>query len=438
MARKVAKLELRNVRVLGWRNLVSVAIEGGMITHVGERLGWKNVHDCRGYSLFPGRVDMHVHDRDPDGKGAENCVSVQRAAIAGGTTTICTMANTDPCITDADRWWEKDARIRRSRITHLQWGGATPTNHNEFVRLKKEARFKGVKLCTAITTSTENMLIDKKEDKRTWCSWAAEHDVLLTCHLENQARISRNEKRLLRKKLELGLQHHCDIREPLCEEEEVSMMINIALKTGCRLHVCHVSSPRSVVMIRAAQKKGARITFEFCPQYWRRNSDYLLGPDGWQCKFNPAVPSPEDAQQMRRFVCDETIMGAVIATDHAPHRIQKKLEHFPDPLKVPSGMPGLDTCTLVCWELVASGEMSPEHFTNLTSYFPAQILGLTTKGKIELGYDADLILIDEQGSTLFEDHMVKTKCGWTPFHGERVPGEIVLVMSGGNVLLNKL
>lgn len=429
--------ELNNVRLYGGQS-VSIGIIDHEFVHVGKQQGWETEIDGRGYCAFYGRIDCHVHDRTPGQTHKEDLASIQLASAAGGTPTIASMANSTPCITTADRFKEKAALLRSSKLTHLQWFGATPTNFAEFKKVVHLPECAGVKLCTANTTATGEMLVDKRQDKADWCKVVADCGGLMAVHLEKEARINRKEKEWRRKGIELGLRHHCVIRDPRCESDELHEFLPLALRAGCRVHICHVSLSSSVHEIRAAQRQGLNVTFELCPQYWLLSEEALDGDEGWRAKFNPAARSPQEAQEMERIVCDEGIQGAIIATDHAPHTIGEKRHYHPDPFLVPSGMPGLDTCTSVCWELVHRGKMSRQRFADLTARNPAKLLGLQTKGEIAPGYDADIMLIDDGAATTLRDQDMKTKCGWTPFNGMVVHGVPMFVMARGEILLNRL
>lgn len=430
--------EIRNVRVYGGGELVAIGIAGYEIVYVGMPQDVPNFIDGQGLSVFCGRIDGHVHDRDPGQIYKEDKVSIQEAAIAGGTTTIAAMANTDPPITTVDRLRAKLASVRPAGITYLQYLGATPTNSPQFKAARQTDGCPGVKLCMANTSATGEMLVDQAQDQFECLKRAADVGLLVLVHAEKEPRIQRNLKRLCDQALALNLFHHCVIRDEDCELEAVDEILALALRAGYRLHICHVSSPRSIPKILEARRKGVEATFEFCPQYWILNDKQLLGDEGWRVKCNPPVRSPADCQAMEAYLCDESIAGAIVATDHAPHGREEKERAMPDPTLVPSGMPGLDTCTGLCWKLVAQGKMSRKRFADLTARNPAKILGLTTKGEIEPGYDADLMLIDEGVQHILRDEEMKTKCGWTPFQGMTARGAIKLVVARGQVVLNRL
>lgn len=434
----VADIEIRNVCVYGEGEAVAIGIIGCKIAYVGAPQDVPYFIDGQGLSVFCGRIDGHVHDRDPGQIHKEDMVFIQEAAIAGGTTTIAVMANTDPPITTVDRLQAKLARVQDSRITHLQYFGVTRTNYLQLKAAWQTEGCPGGKLCMANTSATGEMLVDQPHDQFECLKQAADVGLLVPTHAEKEARIQRNLRRLRDQALAFNLFHHCVIRDEDCELEAVDEILALALRAGCRLHVCHLSSPRSIPKILEARRKGLEVTFEFCPQYWILNEKQLHGDEGWRVKCNPAVRTTADCQAMEAYLCDESITGAIVATDHAPHSREEKEGAMPDPTLVPSGMPGLDTCTSLCWNLVQQGKMSRQRFADLTAGNPAKVLGLTTKGELKPGYDADLMLIDEKAQWNLHDDDMKTKCGWTPFQGMQTRGAIVLVVARGQVVLNRL
>lgn len=433
----VTQCELVNVRLYGGE-IVAIGIKHGLITHVGPRQDWRNNVDGRGYSAFCGRIDSHVHDRTPGQTHKEDFETIQRAAIAGGATTVAAMANTNPCITTADRFLEKTELAKKARINYYQWFGATPTNFSEFRKIAHRPDCLGAKLCMANTTGTGEMLIDKPQDQAMWCKLLAANNKVLTVHAENEARISRNAKEHISQAAQRGLPVHCDIRDARAEVEAVQQILELALRADCRLNICHVSTSAAVHAILRTVPEDLRVTFELCPQYWRLTQRDLEGDNGWRAKCNPPVRSVNDARHLEALVCEDNFRLGFVATDHAPHLTTEKQRHHPDPFLVPSGLPGLDTATGLCWELVYQGKMSRQRFADVTSRLPAAALGLKTKGKIAPGYDADLMLIDENAAITFRDIDMQTKCGWTPFRGQQAHGVIKLVVAGGHVLLNRL
>lgn len=437
MKKAPTQFELVNVYRYGGES-VSIGIRNGQITYVGPRQGWQYSIDGQGHSVFCGRIDSHVHDRTPGQTHKEDIESIQRAAIAGGTTAIAAMANTHPCITTADRFLEKTELAKKTRIGYYQWFGATPHNYCELPRVVTMPGFVGIKLCMANTTATAEMLIDKRIHQARWCKLAAEHDVLLAVHAEDEARIIRRAKQRRQRSIELNLQHHCEIRDSESEVDAVRQILSLAWRAGCRLHICHVSTSAAVCEIGKAASRDLRVTFELCPQYWQLNQNHLDQTDGWRAKCNPPLRSIDEALYMKECVCNESMTNAIVATDHAPHRASEKVQYYPDPFRVPSGLPGLDTATSLCWELVHQKKMSRQRFASLTARNPARVLRLPRKGKIAEGYDADLMLIDENAVVTFRDEDMLTKCGWTPFNNTTVHGQVKLVIARGQVLLNRL
>lgn len=426
--------ELTNVRLYGVGMPVTIGVNNGTITHVGERQGWQECFDGGGQPVICGRIDPHVHDRDPGFTHKEDVSSIQNAALYGGTTCVAAMANTKPCITTAERLGSKLAGVKRSPLTYMQWLGATCTNHRELIAAQHIHGFAGIKLCMAITTHTEEMLISHKYDQEQWCKIAAEHRTLVAVHAENQARITQLERKYRQR---YTLEDHCEIRDGQSELEAVQQILEIGRKTGCRLHICHVSTSRALHEIAKARRFHIDVSCELCPHHFllnmRRGKE-----ECWRYKCNPPLRSQDEVDSLREMLCCDDYDWIMLATDHAPHTIAEKIAHAEDLFRVPSGMPGLDTATWLCWDLVRQRRMEPARFAYLTAEFPAERLGLKKKGKIKAGYDADLVVIDEGAARALRDEDMRTKCGWTPFKGWSVSCGPALVIAKGKVVPNNL
>ncbi|MEX1112387.1 MAG: dihydroorotase family protein [Candidatus Andersenbacteria bacterium] len=418
--------------------LVAIGINCGQITHVGDRQGWPVALDAKEDLALPGDVDGHVHDRD-DGSAdspKETRWTAQAAAIRGGVTTTVAQANTTRTITSIERLVSKLEALREAKITCLQWYGATPYNSKTFAQAATIVGCVGVKMCTANTTATGEMLVDKPEDQYEICARAAEHDFLVDVHSEKEAMIKKSERRLRNQGIALNLSHHCEIRHWEAEWEQTCEILEIARKTGCKVNIAHVSAPETLEEILWAAETGVRVTFEFCPQYCFFSSEDLARSDGWRVKCNPSVRSPEQRDKMLAYLCDETIKAGMLATDHAPHnpKEDKMGEGYGG---VASGMPGLETALPLCLDLVNQGKMSLDRLRYLTAEKPAETLGLQHKGHIAAGFDADIVVIDMKATWTIDDADVVTQCGWTPFHGQTVQGIPKATIAAGKVLMNR-
>jgi dihydroorotase len=425
-------LELRRVWLpnLFPDETVTIRLSQGMIAEICLDTGWEPHIDCQGCMALPGLIDGHVHDRDPGDPEAEDALTVQRAALLGGVTTIGKMPNTDPPLTTVDEVVRRARRDKGSKVHCGYWLGATKNNWREIARPRVIPEWLGVKLYMAPTTG--GLVIPHRQDQKIICAAAREHgDKLVVSHSEKASRIALNRQRFLKP----NVCDHCLIRDTQCEVEAVAEILEIGYETDCRLHIAHVSTPEAARLIVTAQRRGVRVTFEFCPHLVMFTREELRGERGPLFKTNPPLRSPDQVQELQAYLLDECLDIVTIGTDHAPHGLRKKQERDCD--LIPSGAPGLDTLAPVFLEWVYQGRLSLRRFIQLTAETPARVFGYTTKGRLQAGFDADLIVVNPQQEVHLRNSAVGTKCGWTLHHGRTVHGAVKLVVVGGRAMLNR-
>jgi dihydroorotase-like cyclic amidohydrolase len=213
------------------------------------------------------------------------------------------------------------------------------------------------------------------------------------------------------------------------ELEAVGAVAELAVETGTRLTIAHVSSPAVVEAIVAARHRGADLAAEACPQYLLLDEDEVLH-EGPLRKFTPPARnrSPEDGEAMWRFLADGTLTH--VATDHAPSTIAQKRSG--DFWEAPFGLPGLDTTTRLLLDAAATGRLSWSDVAKRYAEEPARRYGLwPAKGRLDVGADADVVLVDPRATVHLRDEDVISKAGWTPFAGRTTTGDVVRVFLGG-------
>lgn len=381
------------------------------------------------HRVFPGLIDPHVHDRTPGAEHKETVEHMTDAAIHGGVTTVFTMPNTNPTITTIEELEKKEQLIINSPINHFQWFGVTPTNLHLFPRVVRYRIVPGFKSCTTHTTGTDqNFIITETEDIRRAYQTVAGLNAIMASHTESDECIKQNLKNLGR---EPQISDHCLIRSTEAEVRDIMRVLAIQEEIGCLLYICHVSTPEGLELTYAAKKRGARVYTEVCPHHWKLPDFLLNGEDGGFYKVNPPLRSWKKIQRMAELLC---IPGYVdcVASDHAPHTFEEKRRQEYD--KVPSGVPGVQTIFPLVFSLVLQGKMTMEHFINLTSRNAAKIFRLGKKGVIEEGADADLIVVDPDAQHIILNEDMKSKCGWTPYHGMVVQGKVMMTIARGKLV----
>ena len=380
-----------------------------------------------GLLALPGLIDPHVHFRTPGHTHKEDWDHGAQAAIAGGVTTVFDMPNTNPPLTTQKRLWKKEKLVGERDISYRFWFGATNRNFHEIKKIAGDSRVIGVKVY--IGSSTGNLLVTDEKILRKIFATCAENNLIVGVHAEQEACMHNNRKLLDR---EPQVSDHGYIRDIEAEWWAVNQVLRLQRETGCKLYLCHLSTSGAVEIAARAKDGGASVYIEVCPHHLWLPQDKLFGPGPSKnfYKVNPPLRKELQLKKLRRYVCEGLV--DTIGSDHAPHtRKEKTQERYDD---IPSGMPGVQTILPLIFKLVQMGQMSIERFVELTSGNAARIFGLESKGKLEAGYDADIILIDPEEEVQFRHQDMETKCGWTPFIGTSGMGVVKYVISQGKVL----
>ena len=218
-------------------------------------------------------------------------------------------------------------------------------------------------------------------------------------------------------------QGHNQARPPICAQIALSRALAIAEKTGRRLHIAHTTTQRELELIQEAKQKGVRVTCEVTPLHLFLTEDdqHRLKNFG---KVNPPLRSTQDQQALWHYLDIIDTIG----TDHAPHTREEKNQPYQ---QAPSGMPGVQTMVPLLLTAVSEGRMTFADVIKRCVINPIRIFGLQTKGALEVGKDADIVLVNPEEEYMLTDERMLSKCGWTPFAGTRVKGKVQCVFLRG-------
>ena len=412
----------------------NVLVSDGIIAKIvksGEICDYGNaqVIDARGKYLIPGVIDEHVHFREPGMTAKADIYSESRAAVAGGVTSYMEMPNTVPQTTTQALLQEKfDLAAEKSLANYSFYIGATNDNLNEIVKTDPE-KVCGVKLFMG--SSTGNMLVDKDSVLETLFK---ESPCLIAAHCEDEDIIKRNTQQYK----ELAEKHEVIANatiHPLVRTSEAcykssSKAVELAAKTGARLHIMHISTREELSLFQSniplASKK---ITAETCPHYLLFDShDY--DRLGFAIKCNPAVKSAEDRLSLWQAVREGRI--DTIGSDHAPHlRNEKFTDSY---FTAKSGFPSIQhNLPLMVSQYLQKGIKMAELVT-LMCHNPAILYRIDRRGFIREGYFADLVLVDVNVNKLITNEEVCYKCGWTPYDGTAVHAQVTHTFVNGNLV----
>ena len=413
--------------------VADVLIEEGKIRKIDEFISPKSaetkVIDADGLHLLPGVIDDQVHFRDPGltNKGDTNTES--RAAAAGGTTSFIEMPNTSPQTTTQEALEKKFVNAsEKSLVNYSYMMGGTNDNIEEILKTDKK-RVAGLKLF--LGSSTGDMLVD---DEKVLENIFSKTDLLISVHCEDEATIKENTQIYIEKYGEdkIPMSAHPEIRSDVACYLSSSRAIELAKKTGARLHVFHLSTAIETELLSnklpLAEKK---ITAEVCIHHlWFDDSQYAK--KGALIKWNPAVKSADDRKALWKALLDDRI--DVIATDHAPHTLEEKNNTY---LKAPSGGPMVQHSLVAMIEFYKQGKISLEKIVEKMSHNPAILFQIENRGFIKEGYWADLVLVDLSSPWTVNKDNILYKCGWSPLEGNTFKSKVTHTLVNGNIVYNR-
>jgi len=402
-----------------------VALEGGHIEAIsepGQRIaadGFDRVVDASGLAVLPGAIDVHVHFRTPGGEYKEDWDSGSMAALAGGVTTVLDMPNTDPPTIDLAALAQKrELAGAKARVHHGFFMGATRDNLDQ---VKAAENIAGLKVYMG--SSTGGLLV--YEDGP--LAHIFEHfNGTLAVHAEDEQIIQANT--LLHQTAEHPNVHHL-IRNAHSARRATERAIALAKRFERQLHICHMSTAEELDLVTAAA--DPRITCEVAPHHLTL-TEAALDDIGTLAKMNPPLRTQADLDGLWQGLAAGKI--ACVATDHAPHTIKEKMGSY---WQAPSGVPGVQHMMPILLDAATRGVLTLERVAQVSAEWPAQVFGIQNKGRIAVGYDADLMLVDMVLNKPVARQEVVSKCGWTPYEGMNLTGWPVTTILDGRVVYDR-
>lgn len=378
--------------------------------------------DATGCWVTPGLIDIHVHFREPGHEYKEDISSGLRAAAAGGFSAVCAMPNTKP-VNDTRAITEMMlARARAAGGARLYPIAAMT------VGLKGEhlTEMADLKDAGAIGVSDDGLCVMNAAVMRRVMEYAHTFDMLVSQHCEDHHLTAKAQMHEGEVSTRLGLGGWPRVAEDVI----VARDILLAELTGARYHVAHISSARSVDLVRDAKARGIHVTSEVTPHHLMLTDEALLGYDT-SCKVNPPLREESDRRALREGLADGTI--DCIATDHAPH---SELEKDCEFAAASPGMIGLETTIPVLLELVRDGSLSPMRFIESLTSAPARIAKLPG-GTLGEGEPADITIIDPELRWTVEPTSLSSRSTNTPFLHREVTGAVRSTIVDGNLVYSR-
>ncbi|MGN6447643.1 MAG: dihydroorotase [Brucella intermedia] len=386
-------------RDIGIRNGRIAAI-GSLSTH-----GAGEVIDCTGLHILPGVVDSQVHFREPGLEHKEDLETGSLAAVLGGVTSVFEMPNTKPLTTSAETLEDKVRRGRhRMHCDFAFWVGGTRDNAKDVGELERLPGAAGIKVFMG--SSTGDLLVEDDDGVRSILKNTRRRAAF---HSEDEFRLE--ERKGLR--VESDPSSHPVWRDEIAALQCTERLVRIARDTGARIHVLHISTAEEIDFLKDHKDVA---TCEATPHHLTLSADDYKTL-GNLIQMNPPVRDKRHRDGVWKGI-DQGIVD-VLGSDHAPHTLEEKQKSYP---ASPSGMTGVQTLVPIMLDHINAGRLTLERFVDLSSHGPNRIFGMARKGRIAVGYDADLTIVDMKRRETITHEQAGSKAGWTPYHGKAVTG----------------
>ncbi len=406
----------------------AISIEDGRISKIGKASvapETEKTINGKGLVALPGLINVHVHLRDMELAYKEDFTSGTLAAAAGGFTTVLDMPNTKPTTDSAERLRDKVARARSMINVNVGFYGSLPASPIEQHQMKGAGAI-GFKL----------YMNDPEPD-----SWHRDPALLLNslkgstsigmivaCHAELGSQIAKLQTRYQ----ETGRNSLRDLvrtHSPRIEAEAIRAITSLARQARSKVHICHLSTRRALSRIIVARRVGTKVTCEVAPHHLFLDQRELLAKGGLALMV-PPLRNTRDAKALWKSLINRQI--DVVADDHAPHTLEEKTTE--DVWNLKPGIPGLETTLPLLMTKLHHDQISLTRITEWLARRPAAMFGLKRKGRLAVGMDADLVLVDLKERFRIDSAEFLSKAHFSPFDGRECVGRAVLTMVGGHVV----
>jgi dihydroorotase len=405
---------IKNARIVNEGSVFEgdVLIENEIIRQIANNISAKSsdciIIDAEGSFLIPGVIDDQVHFREPGLTHKGDIASESKAAVAGGITSYIEQPNTVPNAVTQELL--EDKYQIASKTSHANYSfmmGGTNDNLEEILKTNPK-NVAGLKLF--LGSSTGDMLVDSSASLEKIFS---NTKLLIAVHSEDETIVKNNLAKF--EEIygnDIPVTKHPEIRSVAACYESTVKVIELAKKTGARLHVFHISTAKELdLFTNKMPLEKKQITAEVCIHHlWFTDADYET--KGSLIKWNPAVKTQEDKDALWKALLDDRI--DVIATDHAPHTLEEKSNPY---TTCPSGGPLVQHALVAMMEYYFKGKISIEKIVEKMCHNPAKIFKIENRGFIKEGYFADLVLVNPHMPWNVKKENIIAKCGWSPFEG---------------------
>lgn len=384
-----------------------LGIINGILAAMGDlaQASAAQIVDCRGLHLLPGVIDTQVHFREPGATHKEDLESGSRAAVMGGVTAVFEMPNTDPLTTGAAALQDKLTRAKsRMHCDHAFWVGGTHENIADLAELERLPGAAGIKVFMG--SSTGSLLVPDD----------AGVEAILR-QTRRRAAFHSEDEFMLRAQADWRVKGDAS-SHPVWRSVEAALsstrrLVAIARRCGARIHVLHVSTAEEIAFLKDHKDLAS---IEVTPHHLTL-SDADYAQLGTLIQMNPPVRAPQHRAALWAGLSQG--IADILGSDHAPHTLAEKTRPYPDS---PSGMTGVQTLVPIMLDHVHHGRLSLQRFVDMTSAGPARLFGIASKGRMAVGYDADVTIVDLKRREKITNNWIASRSNWTPYDGKEVTG----------------
>lgn len=417
-------LWLKDAKIVPENELISVGISKGKISFL-KKIAPKREEtiDLKGSVILPGFIDAHVHLRDPGLTYKEDFRTGTMAAACGGFTTVIDMPNTIPP-TNTPKDFKQKLKIarRKSFVDYSLHAGVDKISDIKNIAKLDPASFKLYMDLLDYELINDIFMEIKKINKSN-----GGKEPLISLHCEDKETINEYTDKYIKDK-DLNPEIHADARPPLAETVALSKAVSLAHKYDQSIHICHISTKKSLELINNAKKLNIKVTSEITPHHLFLDSDYLKKCGNF-AKTNPPLRNRENKLDLGNLRSID-----IIGNDHAPHTIADKRQ---DIWNAPPGIPNLETTIPLLLTEINQQNLTFNDLKRLLCEKPSQIFHLENKGFIKKGMDADFVVVNMKKEGIIKPDEFQSKAKYSPFKGFKFKGTPIMTMVRGNVVMEE-
>ena len=400
---------------------VDIGIRNGRFAGFGHFRGVaEKTVDATGLTALPGVIDSQVHFREPGLEHKEDLEAGTRGAALGGVVAVFEMPNTDPPTTTEEAINDKITRaLGRAWVDFAFFAGASPENVERLAELECLPGVSGVKMFMG--SSTGSLLVPDDTNVRKVLKNGRRR---VAVHCEDEERLVERAG-LVKGGAPVAM--HAEWRDVETALRATTRLVRLAHEAGRRVHTLHISTAEEMGFLKDHRDVA---TVEVLPQHLTLSAPEAYERFGTLAQQNPPIREARHRDALWRAVRDGLV--DCIGSDHAPHTLEEKQRPYP---QSPSGMTGVQTLVPIMLDHVNAGRLTLQRFVDLTSAGPARIYGLAGKGRIAIGYDADITLVDLKAKRTITNDWIASKSGWTVYDGKSVAGWPIATVIRGQVVM---